>query len=411
MERKVYVTPDYLEVRPLGSCGGGGTIGETPIPPSYLDESQREALKQELLGIVSGSVADINARMEQLRHRLDEGDITDLDLKRILDLANADIKTLRLKVESINQNGQAGSSQDLIAVTTDDAALAQEIQQVNAKFRDMVASYNSIVQSYTSADQALSQRLDQVKAEIAGSDIAAKVAKDVMAQVNNKYALVSDVNILRAKFNDVDTKINEAKQAASSAQSSVVRIERTINQTVGDYVATHTQGLSSQITRNSNNITNIQRTYTNLMTDSYGNIVGYKFGDNGTSRKFEISADDFKISSSNQKLTPFEIKNGKIRFTGNVDFDQILQRGTVVRTRTYRKQGLVYINPHTEVSSWNPDEQYAVIFIESFEDPARTKYRNDVYITDKDAAYHLSGAPANVPFFIGVITIFYYRDT
>ena len=411
MERKVYVTPDYLEVRPLGSCGGGGTIGETPIPPSYLDESQREALKQELLGIVSGSVADINARMEQLRHRLDEGDITDLDLKRILDLANADIKTLRLKVESINQNGQAGSSQDLIAVTTDDAALAQAIQQVNAKFRDMVASYNSIVQSYTSADQALSQRLDQVKAEIAGSDIAAKVAKDVMAQVNNKYALVSDVNILRAKFNDVDTKINEAKQAASSAQSSVVRIERTINQTVGDYVATHTQGLSSQITRNSNNITNIQRTYTNLMTDSYGNIVGYKFGDNGTSRKFEISADDFKISSSNQKLTPFEIKNGKIRFTGNVDFDQILQRGTVVRTRTYRKQGLVYINPHTEVSSWNPDEQYAVIFIESFEDPARTKYRNDVSITDKDAAYHLSGAPANVPFFIGVITIFYYRDT
>ena len=359
MERRVYATPDYLEVRPLGSCGIAG-ISDVPIPPNLLDNAQVETLKQELLGVLSGSIADINSRMEKLRNRLDENDITDLDLKRILDLTNADIKTLRLKVESIKGDGQASGTNDLIAVTTDDAALAQAIQQINSKFKDMVASYNAIVQSYTSADQALSQKLDQVKAEIKDSDTAAKIAKDVMAQVNNKYALASAVALMKAKFSDVDTALKEAKQIASSAQGSIASFQRTISQTVGDYVATYTQGLQSEITRANNGIANIKRDYTNIMTDSNGNIVGYKFGENGSRRDFEINADNFKISNSSRSLTPFEIQGNKIRFTGNVELDQFKQLNTVIKIERYENNS---VSPKTIQANFAHNTQACIALI------------------------------------------------
>ena len=359
MDRRVYATPDYLEVRPLGSCGMGGA-DTVPLSPNLLTDAQVEALKQELLGVLSGSIADINSRMENLKNRLDTNDINDLDLKRILDLTNADIRTLRLRVESARGNGSSDSSNDLLAITTDDAALAQAIQQVNAKFRDMIASYNAIVQSYTSADQALSQKLDQVKAEINGSDIAARVARDVMSQVNNKYALASDVATMRSRFNDVDSKVTEAKQIASSAQGSVANLQRTLTQTVGDYVATHTQGLQSEITRNGRSITDIKRNYTNILTDGSGKVTGFKFGENGSRRDFEINADNFKISNSSQSLTPFEIVGNRIRFTGNVELDQFRQLNTIIRIERYENNSL---SPRTVQANFPHNTQACIALV------------------------------------------------
>ncbi|WP_298086156.1 hypothetical protein [uncultured Campylobacter sp.] len=374
----VFVTPDYLEVFPLGinpdakcdenggsggSSGGGGSGGSSGANNKFNPFDYLSELDQIIEDWMNKNYTfdDVNLRNKLL------GIIKDIKETK------SELLAVNGKIKAIVENND-------VAITTDDEALAQAIKKINAKFGEISASIDQIKQAYTSADTAIAQKFEQLKASMPDAyGIATEITKNVETQIKRSVdgkvsSITGDLTQLKTKVDNQDIKITNASAIATQAKEWAARVK-------------------------------------SVVTDG-NRITGWQYADgSGRTSTFEIMADNFRISNSSRSLSPFVIVGNKIRFTGNVEFDQIQQKGTVVRIRCYRKAGISAINPHKEAGSFNPDEQYALICMEWHEDAARTKYKNGVYITDRSAAAQLVGAPAMVPFSEGVITIFYFRNT
>ena len=168
----VFVTPDYLEVFPLGinpdaKGGESGGSGENPgggggggkfNPFDYLTELDQ--IIEEWMN-KNYTFDDVNLR------------------NKLLGIIK-DIKETKSQLVAINGKIKAIVENNDVAITTDDEALAQAIKKINAKFGEISASIEQIKQAYASADAAIAQKFEQLKASMPDAyGIATEITKNV----------------------------------------------------------------------------------------------------------------------------------------------------------------------------------------------------------------------------------------
>ncbi|WP_172201057.1 hypothetical protein [Campylobacter sp. RM16188] len=291
----VFVTPDYLEVRPLG----------------YNPDTGNEGNGGEQGGNPGGTGGEFNpfdhlTELEQIIEEWINKEYTfeGEDLKTKLKGVLKNIKELKTEVVSINGKIKAIVTNQDIAITTDDEALAQAIQKINAKFGEITSSIDTLKQSYASSNQAIAQKFEQLKASIpSAGGIATEITKNVQTKIEQAVdgkvtSITGDLTRLKTKVDNQEIAITDAKAIATQGRNYAARVKSLA--TVGD------------------------------------RVTGWQYADGtGKTSTFEIMADNFRISNSNRSLSPFVIVGDKIRFTGNVEFDQQKQRNTIIRIERY----------------------------------------------------------------------------
>lgn len=291
----VFVTPDYLEVRPLG----------------YNPDVQEGGNGGEQGGNSGGTGGEFNpfdhlTKLEQIIEDWINREYTfdGVDLKNKLKGIIKDIKETKSELVSVNGKIQAIVTNQDIAITTDDEALAQAIQRINAKFGEITSSIDTLRQSYASNDAAIAQKFEQLRASIPNaSGIATEITKNVETKIDRAVdgkitSLTGEFSQLKTKVGKQEAAITEAKAIATQGKNYAARVKSLA--TVGD------------------------------------RVTGWQYADGtGKTSTFEIMADNFRISNSNRSLSPFVIVGDKIRFTGNVEFDQQKQRNTIIRIERY----------------------------------------------------------------------------
>ena len=288
----VFVTPDYLEVRPLGydpdanNEGGsnqGGSGNSSFNPFDHLSELDR---------IIESWINK-------------EYSFDNINLKEKLKGIIKDIKETKTELASINGKIQAIISNNDVVITTDDEALAQAVQRINAKFGEISSSIDTLRQSYASQSEAIAQKFEQLRASIpSASGLATEITKNVETKIQTAVdgkvtSITGDLTRLKTKVDGQDITITNASAIATQAKEYAARVK-------------------------------------SVATDGRGRITGWQYAD-GTNRTstFEIMADAFRISNSSRSLSPFEIVGNKINFTGNVNFDQLRQTNTIIKIERF----------------------------------------------------------------------------
>lgn len=288
-----YITPDYLEVRPLGfnpEAGAGSGEGDegggtnTPVPFNPFDHiSELERIIEDYLA------KERTFDNQNLRDKL-RGTIRSLE-------------ELRSEVKAINGQISAMVKNKDVAVTTDNEALAQAIRQVNAKFGEINASIDQLKQTYASENSAIAQKFDQLKASLPG-ELTTQITKNVETKVEKGLdgkirSMTADMTNLISRAETELVKVTNAAAIATAAKEYLAKVK-------------------------------------SLITDSRGRITGWQFSD-GTNQqsKFEIMADNFRIANSSGTYTPFQIVGGKIYFSGDVAFDQFKQTNTIIKIERF----------------------------------------------------------------------------
>ena len=296
----VFVTPDYLEVFPLGinpdtKGGESGGSGENPggaggggkfNPFDYLTELDQ--IIEEWMN-KNYTFDDVNLR------------------NKLLGIIK-DIKETKSQLVAINGKIKAIVENNDVAITTDDEALAQAIKKINAKFGEISASIEQIKQAYASADAAIAQKFEQLKASMPDAyGIATEITKNVETQIKRAVdgkvtSITGELTQLKTKLGNQDIKITNASAIATQAKDWAARVK-------------------------------------SVVTDG-NRITGWQYADgSGRTSTFEIMADNFRISNSNRSLSPFVIVGNKIRFTGNVELDQFKQLNTIIKIERYENNG------------------------------------------------------------------------
>lgn len=295
-DMRANLVPDYWAVRPNTGVGGGNT-GENNNSGGNAG---------------SGSGGDVNVwdHLTELEKIIEdylnkEYTFDNVNLRDKLKGVIKDVKELKTEVKAVNDKIQAIVTTKDVAVTTDNEALAQAIQQINAKFGEINASINELKQSYTSKDQALAQKFDELKATLPNADdLSTQIMRNVETKINRAVdgktsSITSDLSRLSTTVSGQNVKIDNASTIATQAKDYAARVK-------------------------------------SVVTDSRGRITGWSYGDGSNQQsKFEINADNFRITDSLRSLTPFEISGGKIKFGADVSFDQLKQTNTIIKIERY----------------------------------------------------------------------------
>ena len=288
-----YITPDYLEVRPLGfnpEAGtgsgegdeGGGTNAPVPFNPfDHISELER---------IIEDYLAKERTFDNQnLRDKL-RGTIRALE-------------ELKTEVKAINGQISAMVKNKDVAVTTDNEALAQAIQQINAKFGEINASIDQLKQAYASENSAIAQKFEQLKASLPG-ELTTQITKNVETKVEKGLdgkirSMAADMTNLISRAETELVKVTNAAAIATAAKEYLAKVK-------------------------------------SLITDKQGRITGWQFSDGSAQQsKFEVMADNFRIANSSGTYTPFQIIGRKIYFSGDVAFDQFKQTNTIIKIERF----------------------------------------------------------------------------
>lgn len=292
-----YITPEYLEVRPLGfnpelANGGGKTNkDDTPPTPAPIPFNPFDYL------------SELEKIIEQYLQK--EFTIDNIDLKNKLKGIIRDIKELKSEIIATNGKIEAIVKNKDVAITTDNEALAQAIKQINAKFGEINASVDALKQAYASENSAISQKFEELKSTLPSAD---NIVNKITHNLDNRIEKTVDGKV-RSITADVSKLSSFVGDHAVAIQNNAV-------------IARQAKEYASKVK--------------SIITDSNGRITGYQFSDGSDKvSKFEILADNFRIASSDVSYVPFQIRDRKIYFSGDVSFDQLKQTNTIIKIERF----------------------------------------------------------------------------
>ena len=192
-----------------------------------------------------------------------------------------------------------------MAITTDNEALAQAIKQINAKFGEINASVDALKQAYASENSAISQKFEELKSTLPSAD---NIVNKITHNLDNRIEKTVDGKV-RSITADVSKLSSFVGDHAVAIQNNAV-------------IARQAKEYASKVK--------------SIITDSNGRITGYQFSDGSDKvSKFEILADNFRIASSDVSYVPFQIRDRKIYFSGDVSFDQLKQTNTIIKIERF----------------------------------------------------------------------------
>lgn len=168
----------------------------------------------------------------------------------------------------------------------DSLTLAQRLSQIDAVNDQTSALITEEQQARISGDNALSQQIQSLQAQI-GTDIGARIDQESQARVDGDNALADQITSLQATVNDNSSSITTESTARANGDSALSQQITNVSSTVNGHTTSITQ-----LTQTTNGILGKW----GIAINSQGRISGIQLNSGGSVSAFDVSADSFSVT-------------------------------------------------------------------------------------------------------------------
>ena len=244
-------------------------------------------------------------------------DVTQLDL----DLTQLISDGITITPEQITQ-AIGGALDDMtIRLNADSDKLsleAQKITDLNTSLSALDSATGALITAEATARSALSSRVDY------NSDEINSISEDIVELNNAMYTTDSNGQVVTAVANATDLLQSSINIVDGRITAADAALKTELETKIGDDIATASQSLQTQI----NGLGGTTATWNlDLVagTESNPHIAGIKFGNDGATAEFALTADTFRIvNASNNEIQPFTVSGNEVQLsnatvTGQLD--------------------------------------------------------------------------------------------
>ena len=244
-------------------------------------------------------------------------DVTQLDL----DLTQLISDGITITPEQITQ-AIGGALDDMtIRLNADSDKLsleAQKITDLNTSLSALDSSTGALITAEAGARSALSSRVDY------NSDEINSISEDIVELNNAMYTTDSNGQVVTAVANATDLLQSSINIVDGRIIAADAALKTELETKIGTDIATASQSLQTQI----DGLGGTTATWNlDLVagTESNPHIAGIKFGNDGATAEFALTADTFRIvNASNTEIQPFTVSGNEVQLsnatvTGQLD--------------------------------------------------------------------------------------------
>lgn len=244
-------------------------------------------------------------------------DVTQLDL----DLTQLISDGITITPEQITQ-AIGGALDDMtlrLNADSDKLSLeAQKITDLNTSLSALDSATGALITAEAGARSVLSSRVDY------NSDEINSISEDIVELNNAMYTTDSNGQVVTAVANATDLLQSSINIVDGRITAADAALKTELETKIGDDIATASQSLQTQI----DGLGGTTATWNlDLVagTESNPHIAGIKFGNDGATAEFALTADTFRIvNASDNEIQPFTVSGDEVRLsnatvTGQLD--------------------------------------------------------------------------------------------
>lgn len=244
-------------------------------------------------------------------------DVTQLDL----DLTQLISDGITITPEQITE-AIGGALDDMtIRLNADSDKLsleAQKITDLNTSLSALDSATGALITAEATARSALSSRVDY------NSDEINSISEDIVELNNAMYTTDSNGQVVTAVANATDLLQSSINIVDGRITAADAALKTELETKIGTDIATASQSLQTQI----DGLGGTTATWNlDLVagTESNPHIAGIKFGNDGATAEFALTADTFRIvNASNNEIQPFTVSGNEVQLsnatvTGQLD--------------------------------------------------------------------------------------------